>query len=72
MRLLKKLLVVAAGLGAFLISVDWYYGHYRRDYYFPDRYEDAFTAMFYAIVVSVIILVATVVTHFTGLRRPRK
>jgi len=72
MRLLKKVLLVSAGLGAFLMSVDWYYGHYRRDYYFPDRYEDAFAAMFYAIVVSVIVLVATVAAHFIGLRRPRK
>ena len=45
MRLITKLLVVGLALSLFLVTVSWYYTHYRGDYYFPDRYEDAFGGM---------------------------
>ena len=45
MSLLKKLVMVSAVLVVFLMTVIWYIGHYRRDYY-SNRYEDGFTAMF--------------------------
>ena len=72
MRLLKKLLLVSAVLGSFLLTVDWYFGPYHADYYFLVYHPDAPAAMAYAIVVSEIILVATVVAHFAGPWRPRK
>ena len=64
MRLVTKLLAVCLALAVFWATVSWYYGHYRGDYYFPDRYEDAFASMLIAVALSVLVVIVTVVWHF--------
>ena len=69
MRLVSKLLVVSIPLALFWATVSWYYTHFRGDYYFPDRYEDAFGGMLISVALSALVLVVTVVSHFIGLAR---
>jgi uncharacterized membrane protein len=66
MQLVRKLLVVSIPLALFWVTVSWYYTHYRGDYYFPDRYEDAFGGMLISVVLSALVVIATVVLHFAG------
>ena len=72
MPLLRKLLAVSILLALFWTALIWYFSYYRGDYYFPDRYEDAFATMLSATGFSAIVLVATVVWHFVGARRAGK
>lgn len=53
----------------FLATVSWYYTHCRGDYYFPDRYEDAFGAMLISVALSALVIIVTVVGHFIGSAR---
>ena len=72
MRLITKLLVVGLALSLFLATVSWYHTHYRGEYYFPDRYEDAFGGMLISVALSALVVIATVVWHFTGWTKKRR
>jgi archaellum biogenesis protein FlaJ (TadC family) len=66
MRLVPKLLLVSIPLALFWATVSWYYTSYRGDYYFPDRYEDAYGGMLISIAFSALVVIVTVVLHFSG------
>ncbi len=68
MPLARNLLFTCAGLVAFLMMVDWY----DEVTNVPMQYEVSLTRMFYAVVLSVVILVATVALHFIGTKRSSK
>lgn len=69
MRLVPKLLLVSIPPTLVWVTVSWYYTKYRGDYYFPDRYEDAYGGMLISVALSALVLIVTVVFHFI---RPAK
>lgn len=69
MRLVQKLLLVSIPLTLFWATVSWYYTNYRGDYYFPDRYEDAYGGMLISVALSALVVIITIVLHFFGSAR---
>ena len=69
MSLTRKLAVAVSVWGVVLIAAYFYFGHFERAYYFPGRYEDAFTAMAYSIVGGIVVLVAIGLSHLLTRRR---
>jgi len=46
-----------------------YFHVFRRGYYFPDRYEDAYLATFYAVLLGLPVLIAFLIIMGRFLRR---
>ena len=63
MTSLKRLLLTSAIAVACVAGVYWYYWHLYRDFYFPGRYEDAFTAITYATAAAIAAVATVIVVH---------
>lgn len=67
---LSRRLLLTLGLDLTALGLTYFYfWRFRRDYMFPDRYEDAYRAVVFVAIVAVLALVVVIAFHFVWRRR---